>query len=79
VPFCVVPRELETDLLGVLRVHYAADPEMTVIVDRRTAERRRPPLRRVEDEHRVLRDRRRRPAGGSLPPLYGETGAPVAE
>jgi hypothetical protein len=71
--YSVVPRELEGKLLEQLRTHYADQPDVTVIVERRTAERRarRPdaaPLR----HQRELRDRRRRRAGGDFAPLYGE-------
>jgi hypothetical protein len=52
---------------------------MTVIIDRRERERRRPSLRGGEHEQRVLRDRRRRRVSGDVPPLYGEPGAFVAE
>ncbi len=63
------------DLLEPMRTRYAGDPEMTVIVDRRSAERRDPPARRPASEQRVLRDRRRRRIAGELPSLHGETGA----
>jgi hypothetical protein len=76
--YCVVPRPLEAELLEPLRAHYAGDPEMTVIVDRRERERRRPSSRGEEQEQRVLRDRRRRRIAGDAPPLYGEPGSLVA-
>jgi hypothetical protein len=77
--YCVVPRQLEACLLEPLRAHYAGDPDMTVIIDRRERERRHPALRGGEHEQRVLRDRRRRRVSGDVPPLYGEPGAFVAE
>jgi hypothetical protein len=76
--YCVVPRPLEAQLLETLRDHYAGEPEVTVIVDRRERERRRPSLRDGEQEQRVLRDRRRRRISGDVPPLYGEPGTLVA-
>lgn len=76
--YCVVPRQLEVQLLETLRAHYAGDPEVTVIVDRRERERRRPSLTGGEQEQRVLRDRRRRRISGDVPPLFGEPGTLVA-
>ena len=38
--YFVVPRELEAELLEKLTAHYADDPAMTVIVERRSGERR---------------------------------------
>ena len=38
--YSVVPRELEAELLEPLTAHYADEPEVTVIVDRRKGERR---------------------------------------
>jgi hypothetical protein len=76
--YCVVPRPLEAQLLETLRDHYAGEPEVTVIVDRRERERRRPSLRDGEREQRVLRDRRRRRISGDVPHLYGEPGTLVA-
>jgi hypothetical protein len=71
--YCVIPRELEAELFERLTAYYAADPDVTVIVDRRRGERRSP-ARAHEDvlRRRVLRDRRRRRAVGELPRLYGE-------
>jgi hypothetical protein len=73
VGYCVVPRELRTELFERLTAYYASDPDVTVIVDRRLAERRSP-ARAGGDvlQRRVLRDRRRRRAVGELPRLYGE-------
>jgi hypothetical protein len=71
--YCVVPRELEAELLESLTAYYASDPDVTVIVDRRRGERRT--RARVGDDvlqRRVLRDRRRRRAVGELPRLHGE-------
>ena len=70
--YCVVPRELETELLERLTAHYADDPEVTVIVDRRESERRRHRADREVRQQRVLRDRRRRRAVGDFAPLFGD-------
>jgi hypothetical protein len=73
--YSVVPRELESELLEQLSAHYADQPDVTVIVDRRRSERR---SRRGDaaseraSQQRELRDRRRRRAGGDFAPLYGE-------
>ncbi len=71
--YCVVPRELEGELFDRLTSYYADDPEVTVIVDRRFAERRgRVRLGMVAVQQRVLRDRRRRRVVGEFPDLVGE-------
>jgi hypothetical protein len=73
VVYCVVPRELESELFERLTAYYAHDPEVTVIVDRRHAERRRRGTVPADViEQRVLRDRRRRRAVGEFPRLHGE-------
>ena len=76
--YCVVPRELETELFERLTAYYADDPDVTVIVDRRVSERRQ---RAQKGDpvvaQRVLRDRRRRRAVGEFQRLQGEP-APVA-
>ncbi|MGD1050538.1 MAG: hypothetical protein ABR947_05655 [Solirubrobacteraceae bacterium] len=73
--YSVVPRELEPQLLGPLTAHYADQPDVVVIVDRRKGERR---SRRGDTpadaaaHQRELRDRRRRRVGGDFAPLRGE-------
>ena len=72
--YSVVPRELEPQLLEQLTAHYAGQPDVKVIVDRRTGERRGrgdTPQDGVAHQ-RELRDRRRRRAGGDFAPLRGE-------
>ena len=64
--YCVVPPNLVGDLYEPLQAHYEADPDVTVIVDRRKGERRGP--RSGKAGARELRDRRRR-RPGSLPTL----------
>ena len=66
--YCVIPPELETELYSRLVEHYKDNPNVEVIVDRRSGPDRRaggspPPA----GEKRVIRDRRRaRP--GAYPP-----------
>ena len=76
--YVVVPRELEKELLGKLTEHYAGDPNMNVIVDRRSGSRRKAAGAPPEGQRRELRDRRRRRATGDFAPLYGEGSAPPA-
>jgi hypothetical protein len=71
--YCVVPRELEGQLLDRLRDHYAGDSEIDVIVDRRRGERRQSRTYRPAVEKRVIRDRRRRRVCGELPALEPQT------
>jgi hypothetical protein len=65
--YCVVPEPLADELFDKLTSYYAADPNVTVIVDRRRSSRR---------EHgssgggkREVRDRRRMRVLGELPDL----------
>ena len=64
--YCVVPPALVPELYDRLKAHYADDPGVEVIVDRREAERREPGS--SGGGKRELRDRRRR-RPGSLPTL----------
>jgi hypothetical protein len=75
--YSVVPRELEAELLPKLSAHYAEDPEVMVIVDRRQAERRRRAANPQTAQQRVLRDRRRRRVTGEFSPL-SDQGAHLA-
>jgi len=70
--YSVVPRELESELLQRLREHYASDPDVTVIVDRRESERRRRDPHPETVQQRVLRDRRRRRVTGEFAALEVE-------
>lgn len=68
--YCVIPRELADQLYDKMVEYYADNPNVQVIVDRRTG-----PDRRQGKEYggkRVLRDRRRR----RLPGTFPETDAP---
>jgi len=80
VTYCVVPREIASEVFEALSNHYSGEGEVTVIVDRRHSERRHSlPAGAVGRQQRVLRDRRRRRISGELPTLYGEASAPPAE
>jgi hypothetical protein len=67
--YCVVPGALADDLYEKLVGYYADDPNVTVIVDRRKAERRT----RGSDGGgmRQLRDRRQRPLADRRPRVDG--------
>jgi hypothetical protein len=73
--YCVVPRELVDDLYPKLVKHYEHDEHVTVIVDRRKADRRARggraggPGDHAGAQRRVVRDRRRARVPGDLPPL----------
>jgi hypothetical protein len=67
--YCVIPRELEDELLERMTEHYAENPNVQVIVDRREGgenDRRRGPGD-IVDERRETRDRRRPRALGTFP------------
>jgi len=55
--YCVIPRELEAELFEQLTEHYRENPNVEVIVDRRTGPDRRSDQR--GGGNRVVRDRRR--------------------
>jgi hypothetical protein len=66
--YCVVPRELEAELFDKLVAHYADNPNVTVIVDRREGpDRRRGEPAGKTDERRETRDRRRARIPGTFP------------
>jgi hypothetical protein len=67
--YCVVPPELADELFDKLTAHYAADSNVTVIVDQRKSERRDRGAKTPDDQRRTIRDRRRRRVTGDLPPL----------
>jgi hypothetical protein len=69
--YCVVPRELSEELYPKLTEHYAGEAGVTVIVDRRKADRRARGARASDEvkQLRVVRDRRRARVPGDLPPL----------
>jgi hypothetical protein len=70
--YCVVPKALEGEMYTKLVAHYADDENVTVIVDRRKADRRSRQGGSVDPEvrqRRVIRDRRRARVAGDLLPL----------
>jgi hypothetical protein len=79
--YCVVPPELADELYDKLVSHYANNPNVQVIVDRRKADRRAGQRRSELDpeiaNRRQERDRRRaRP--GTFPALYDPDAARIA-
>lgn len=64
--YCVVPAELEGQLLERLVRYYEDDPNVEVIVDRRQAERRARGSR-GGGAKRTTRDRRRKRVAGEFP------------
>jgi hypothetical protein len=71
--YCVIPRELEGELLDKMADYYKDNPNVTVIVDRREGkDRRNESEARLEDkEQRKVRDRRR-----AHPGTFPDTDAP---
>ncbi len=70
--YCVVPKALEDELYPKLTAHYAHDENVTVIVERREADRRgrqAGPVAAEDSQRRVVRDRRRARVAGDLLPL----------
>ena len=66
--YCVVPEALAPELYDKLVEYYADDPNVTVIVDRRKAERRQPGTV-AGGQQREVRDRRRSRVTGDFAPL----------
>jgi hypothetical protein len=65
--YCVIPRELEAELFERMVSYYDDNPNVTVIVDRRSG-----PDRRHGKSYggmRAVRDRRRQRASGTFPKL----------
>jgi hypothetical protein len=65
--YCVVPVELEGELYDKLVSYYAANPDVTVIVDRRSGPDRRRARNAADVEQRRVRDRRRARIPGTFP------------
>jgi hypothetical protein len=80
--YCVVPEPLADELYDKLVDYSKDDPNVKVIIDRRSSDRRKERDRRgerrdepVDDDklpRRTIRDRRNRRAPGSFPPLRGD-------
>jgi hypothetical protein len=70
--YCVVPKPLADELYPKLVEHYKGDENVTVIVDRREADRRArqgEPQDPETRQRRVVRDRRRARVPGDMPQL----------
>jgi hypothetical protein len=68
--YCVIPRELESDLYEKMVAYYTDNPNVTVIVDRRHGPDRRATKDSAElKEQRIVRDRRRPRAPGTFPDI----------
>ena len=68
--YCVIPQALADELYDKMVEYYKDDPNVTVIIDRRTGPDRRAGEGDIHDERRVIRDRRKRRASGTFPPTY---------
>ena len=74
--YCVIPRELEGELLDKMVEYYKDNPNVTVIVDRREGSDRREGKASDEIlEKRKTRDRRRPRVPGTFP----DTDAPPSK
>jgi hypothetical protein len=71
--YCVIPRELEDEMLERMTEYYRDNPEVEVILDRRdgAANDRRRGETAMTDNRRVTRDRRRPRAAGTFPRVDG--------
>lgn len=67
--YCVVPQEMADELLEQLEGYYANDPNVKVIVDRRSGERRGQIAETEGPALRLVRDRRRPRVVGEFPPV----------
>jgi hypothetical protein len=65
--YCVIPSEWVDDLYDKMVDHYAGDPNVTVIVDRRQGRERRSAKDATMANQRELRDRRRARVVGTFP------------
>ncbi len=65
--YCVIPPELADQLYDKMVEYYKDNPNVTVIVDRRSGPDRRTGKAPPEGEQRVIRDRRRARVPGTFP------------
>jgi hypothetical protein len=72
--YCVVPPELKDELYDRLVEHYRDNPNVEVILDRRTGPDRRGKGESVPGGKRQVRDRRR----GRIPGTFPSTEPPAA-
>jgi hypothetical protein len=68
--YCVVPEALADELFDKLTAYYAADPNVTVIIDRRKGSRR--DAEASGGGQRGVRDRRRARVAGEFPELASD-------
>ena len=71
--YCVIPRELEDEMLERMTEYYRDNPEVEVIMDRRdgASNDRRRGENVTTDNRRATRDRRRPRAAGTFPRIEG--------
>jgi hypothetical protein len=68
--YCVVPRELESELFQKMVDYYSGNPNVEVILDRRDGPDRRDGQQDGSfRERRLTRDRRRARADGAFPEI----------
>ena len=72
--YCVVPPELKDELYNKLVEHYKDNPNVEVILDRRTGADRRRSSGSAPGGKRQIRDRRR----GRVPGTFPSTDPPAA-
>jgi hypothetical protein len=65
--YCVIPPELESELYDRLVAYYDSNPDVTVIIDRRTGPDRRHGEGPFGENRREVRDRRRSRIAGTFP------------
>jgi hypothetical protein len=66
--YCVIPRELESELFEKMVAYYSDNPNVTVIIDRREGpDPRNGKVDLSEQERRTIRDRRRSRVTGEFP------------
>lgn len=66
--YCVVPESMAEELYPRLAEYYAGDPNVEVIIDRRSGPDRRDRSGRPPAPPEAIRDRRRQRARGTFPP-----------
>jgi hypothetical protein len=67
--YCVIPPELADELYDKMVEYYKDNPNVTVIIDRRTGPDRRQGTTPPEGEQRETRDRRRPRVPGTFPDI----------
>ncbi|MFL5845461.1 MAG: hypothetical protein ACJ762_12260 [Solirubrobacteraceae bacterium] len=69
----MIPEEMADELYDKLANYYADDPNVKVIIDRRSGERRTGETpEEAAEQQRVIRDRRRRGIPGEFPAIDAE-------